>query len=110
MNVRAVADDLRGDFVGLEHGAGKARRPMAEGRHAVEKVGGVPRPRGYGRERFVVGGRRVTERYAVPARRQPPHEIQAAVQFRGDGHDPDVGRRPLDLAKDVGPFKPTCPT
>ena len=39
----AVADDLRGDRVGLEHRTDHAGRPRSNRRHPVEQVGGVVR-------------------------------------------------------------------
>jgi len=37
----------------------------------------------------------------VPARRQPLHEIDPAVEFRRKRHDADVGRRAVDFGEDV---------
>ena len=44
----------------------------------------------------------MAERYPVAARREPSNQIDAAVQLRRHGHDPDVGRRALDFGEDVG--------
>ena len=102
MHVDAVADDFRGDFVGLQHGADQTRRAMAERRHPVEEVRGLARAGVDRGERFFVGRTRMAQRHAMPARRQPAHQIEAAVQLRRERHDADVRRRALDLGEDVG--------
>ena len=94
--------NLRGDFVGLQHGAGEARRAMVQRRHAVEQMRRVPRAGGDRRERLFVGRRRVAERHAVSARREPANEIETAVELGRQRHDADVGRRARDLGEHVG--------
>ena len=91
MDVDAVADDFRRDFVGLQHRAGQPGRAMAERRHAVEEMRRVARAGGDRRERLLVGGRGVAERDAMPARDEPANEIEAAVELRRERHDADVG-------------------
>ena len=97
----AVADDLRGDIVGLQHRAGEARCAMMERRHAVEEMRGLPRARRHRRDRFLVGRARVPERHAMAARGEQPHQIQTALELGRQRDDADVGRRALDLGEDV---------
>ena len=103
MHVEAVADDLRGDLVGLQHGADQPRRAMTERRHAVEQMRRVARARRDGRERFLVGRAGVAERHAMPARRR------ASAPGRARRRAPDAsvtmptsGAGALDLGEDVG--------
>ena len=57
-------------------------RAMAERRHAVEQMRRVPRARRDRRERLVVGRAGVAERHAMPARAEPPDQVEPAVQLR----------------------------
>ena len=102
MHVRAIADDFRGDFVGLQHGAHQPWCAMTQRRHAIEEMRRVPRACLDRRERFVVGRARVAERHAMPTRHEPPYQIKPAIELRRHRDDPDVGRGALDLGEDVG--------
>ena len=101
MDVGTVADNLCGDLVGLQDGAGKPWRAVTKRRHAVEEVGGLARPGGDRRERLLVSGRRMTERHPMSTRREPAHEVEAAIQLGRERHDPDVGRGALDLGENI---------
>ena len=101
MDVKAVADDLGRDFLGLKDGAGQPGRAVAEGRHAIEQMCRLTRAGRDRRERLVVGRRRMAERHAVAARRQPSDQVDPAVELRRERDDADVGCGALDLAKDI---------
>lgn len=102
MDVMAVANQLRRDLVGLQDRADQAGRPVPERRHPIEEMRGLPRPGLNRREPFLVARARVPQRHATPARDQPPHQVEAAIQLGGERHDADVRRGALDLGKDVG--------
>jgi len=105
VHVKSVADDFRRDLLGLQHGAGEAGRAVAERRHAVEEMRRVARAGGDRLERLLVGRAGVAERHPMPARGEPAHEIESAVQLRRDRHDSNVRRCALDLLEDVGAVK-----
>ncbi len=108
MHVNAVADELRGDFVGLQNRAGEAGRAMVERRHAVEQMRRLAGAGGDCRERFLVGRRRMTERHAMSARRSHATRSSAAVELRRERDDADVGRRALDLAQSTVRSRRIC--
>jgi hypothetical protein len=70
-------------------------------RHAIEQMGGLPRTRGNRRERLLVRSAGVSERNAVPARDEPPDQIECALELRRERHDPDIRCRALDFGEDV---------
>ena len=77
MNMKAVADDFRGDLLGLENRPDQPRRAMAERRHAVEEMRRLPRARGNRGKGLIVGRRGMPERYAMPTRRQPGNQVES---------------------------------
>ena len=112
MDVKQVADEFRGDFVGLQHRAHQPWRPVPEWRHPVEEVGRVPGARLDRREPFLVGSARVTERDAMSPRHEPADQVEPAIELGRQRDDSDVRRRALDLGEDVGSGeigRPTCP-
>ena len=110
MDMDTVTDDFRGDLLALQHGSSKARRAMTDRRHAVEQVRRLPRAGTNGCERFLVGGARVSQRDVMSACDEPSNQVEATRELRRQCHDPDVGRRPLDLGEDVGAVEPSTLT
>ena len=102
MHVHAVDDHFAGHLRGAEHGAGQARCPVRERRHAVEEVRRVP---GAGIDTgpaLFVGGAGMPERHAVAGGGQAGDEIQRVRQFRRQGDDAHRRRVRVDGGENRG--------
>ena len=100
MHVKPVADDLRGDFVGLQDRAGQARAPVIDRRHPVEQMGRVTCAGGNRGHSFVVCRTGMPERHAMTAGRERSNQVERALELRREGDDSDVRRGTLDLGDD----------
>ena len=82
------------------HGAGEPGGAVADGSHAIEQMGRMPRAGADALERLLVRGAGVSERDVMAVSGQRTDEGDCAVDFGRDGHDPDVGPRRRNLGKD----------
>src|SRR5262245_50479337 len=110
MHVHAVANNLGGDVVVIEHSRRQPGRAVEEWRHAIEEMRRVARTGRDCLERLLVRSARMPKRDKVSVRGETADEIDSPIQFRRDRDDPDVLPRALDLAEDFvsaeGAFDP----
>ena len=101
----AVADDLGGHLVVLEHGARQSWSAVADRRHAIEEMRGLPRAGVDALERLLVRRAGVPERHAMAVRGERADERDRALELGRDGDDPDIGPRRRDLVENRLPGK-----